>query len=690
MPSRARKSPPLPQANKSEASVVRRASPSAWRPREATALALILLATFLAYWPALSGMLLWDDDAHVTPPGLQSLHGLGRIWFNLGATQQYYPLLYTWFWLEHALWGDSATPYHVLNVFLHAICAWLVALLARRLGIAGAWLAGAVFALHPACVEAVAWISEQKSTLSGVFFLLAALLYLEFDRTRSRGRYLGAFALFLSALATKSVTATLPAALLVVLWWKRGRLDARRDLVPLIPWLTIGAISGLFTAWVERHYVHAEGADFTLTALDRLLLAGRVPWHYLLHILWPVNLSFFYPRFAVNTSDPIQILFPVATLAVLIGLAFLARTRRGPLAAALIFVGTLTPVLGFLNVYPFRYSWIADHFAYLASIAVIVPLCALIVGRLQRYTAGASVALLATLGLLTWRQAQGYTGAEALWRATIERAPSAWMPHYNLGLVLETASENDPARRTEAISEFRAAVRYKSDDAPSHAELAGMLEQNPENRDEALREYQTALRLDPSSASVHGNYGLALMHAGRLQDAITEFETAIRIDPRLISAHNNLALALSRDPSRAAEAEAQARAAISLDPSFAMSHNLLGMLLMNSPGRATEGIAELESAVRLDSGYQEAHYNLAKALAEQPGRVSDAIAEYEAALRIDPSLLPAHYNLALLLAPLPGRIPDAIAHLEAAQRLDPTVPQVNEMLAHLRSAQALR
>lgn len=688
MPSRTRKSTSRPQAGPAAQTI-------AWWPGEAAAFALILLATSLAYWPALNGMLLWDDDAHVTPAGLQSLHGLGRIWFDLGATQQYYPLLHTAFWLEHALWGGSTTPYHVLNIVLHALCAWLVARIALRLGIAGAWLAGAVFALHPISVEAVAWISEQKSTLSGAFCLLAALLYLDFDRKRSRTRYLAALALFLCALMTKSVTATLPATLLAVLWWKRGRLDAKRDIVPLIPWLTIGAASGLFTAWVERRYVHAEGADFALTAVDRMLLASRVPWHYLVHILWPVDLSFFYPRFAVDARDPFQYLFLAATLAVLTGLVFLARTRRAPLTAALIFIGTLTPVLGFLNVYPFRYSWIADHFAYLASIAVIVPLCALIAGPLHRYATGASVVLLATLGVLTWRQARGYTDIESLWRATIERAPSAWMPHYNLGLILENAagensSENDSVRRTEAIAEFRAAILYKPDDAPSHAELAGMLEQSSATRDEALAEYQTALRLDTSSAKVHSNYGLALMHAGRLPDAIAEFETAIRIDPRLVSAHNNLALALSRSPSRAAEAETQARAAIALDGSFAMSYNLLGVLLMKSPGRAAEGIAELQSAVRLDPNYFEAHYNLANALAGQPNRASEAIAEYEAALRLNPNSLPTHYNLAMLLASLPGRTPDAIAHMEAAHQLDPMAAQVNEMLARLRSAQVSR
>jgi protein O-mannosyl-transferase len=697
--------------------MLRRARKSPARPHDAGAFALILFLTFVAYWPALNGTLLWDDEAHITKPEFQSLYGLHRIWFELGATQQYYPLLHSAFWIEHSLWGDPTTSYHVLNVLLHSICAWLVVLIVRRLEIPGAWLAGAAFALHPACVEAVAWISEQKTTLSGVFYLLSALLYLDFDRTRRWPRYAAALALFGCALMSKSVTATLPAALLVLFWWKRGRLDVKRDLYPLLPWLALGAASGLFTAWVERRFVHAEGGDFALTITDRLLLAGRVPWLYLQHIVWPANLSFFYPRFVIDSRDPLQYLFPAATVFVLVGLAVLARTRRAPLAAALLFMGTLTPVLGFFNVYPFLYSWVADHFGYLASIAVIVPLCALLTQYSRGYAPAVSTALLVVLWLLTWRQSHGYSDLETLWRVTIERTPSAWMPHYNLGLMLQ----DDPARGAEAVSEFRAAIRYKPDAARAHAELAGMLEPMPGGRAEAFTEYQTALRLDPSAATTHSNYGLALSHdPQRLPDALSELETAVRLDPRLISARNNLAIVLARVPSRAGEAEAQARAAIALDPSASESHNLLGALLLQAPGRAAEGIAELQIALRIKPGYHEARYNLANALA-QSGRLNDAIAEYqtllrawpddtkvhfslaitysrlrdkrdaaigefETVLRLDPDMVDAHYDLALLLASIPGRMPDAIAHLEAAHRLDPASIEVDQMLARARAS----
>src|SRR5215469_7094514 len=164
--------------------------------------AALLTAAVLAYLPALHGALLWDDDHHVTSPELQSIHGLWRIWFDPGATQQYYPLLHSAFWIEHRLWGGWMPGYHIVNVLLHAAAAWLVIAIVRRLGIRGATLAGFLFALHPVCVESVAWISEQKTTLAAVFYLSAALFYLRFHRTGSRRHYAVAIGLFVLALLT--------------------------------------------------------------------------------------------------------------------------------------------------------------------------------------------------------------------------------------------------------------------------------------------------------------------------------------------------------------------------------------------------------------------------------------------------------------------------------------------------------
>ncbi len=349
-----------------------RASPSeSFDPPFRWAAVVLFLITLLAYLPSLSGGLIWDDDAHVTKPELRSWSGLARIWTEPAATQQYYPLLHSAFWIEHRLWGDSPLGYRLLNVLLHATAAVLFAALLRKLSVRGAWLAAFVFALHPVCVETVAWITEQKNTLSLVFYLAAALAYFRFNETRRGSAYALATAFFVAALLCKTVTATLPAALLVILWWRHGRLHWRRDLLPLLPWVALGFGAGLVTTWVEFHLIGAQGEDYDLSLLQRGLLAGRVVWFYLGKLFWPVGLIFIYPRWTVEAVAAWQYVFPVGIIALIAALAWWTRKSRGPLAALLLFVGTLIPALGFINLYPFKFSFVADHFQYHASLGII-------------------------------------------------------------------------------------------------------------------------------------------------------------------------------------------------------------------------------------------------------------------------------------------------------------------------------
>ena len=566
--------------------------------------ASILCATLVAYLPALQGRLLWDDSSHVTRPDLQTLHGLWRIWFHLGATQQYYPLLHSAFWMEHRIWGDAVLGYHLTNVTLHAASACLVVMIVRRLSLPGAWLAGLVFALHPVCVESVAWISEQKSTLSGVFYLGSALAYLRFDQSRRASQYLLAFGLFALALLSKTVTATLPAALLVVFWWQRGRIEWKRDLRPLLPWFALGASAGLFTAWVERTFIGAKGADFTLTLIQRCLLAGRAVCFYAGKLLWPRNLTFIYPRWNIDPGQWWQYLFPAGVVALAIGLCLLARRHRGPLAGSLIFAGALFPVLGFLNVYPFRYSYVADHFQYLAALGLIVPVAsalAVMAGRIAPGRAGRvafAAVLPAALGVLTWGQSGMYRDAETLYRETLVRDPDSWMAHNNLGNILLEI----PGERDDAMAHFEEALRIRPDYWEAHLSLGNALIQIPGRLADGIAEYQTAVRLDPEAERARSNLGAALLLEDRPREAIVQLETALRIKPRYAEAHNNL-----------------------------------GNAFLQTFGRLPDAIREYQAALRINPDYVQAHVNLGNALLQVPGRRADAIAEYETAVRIQPN-----------------------------------------------------
>jgi tetratricopeptide (TPR) repeat protein len=675
--------------------------------------ACLVGATIIAYLPAMRGGILWDDTSHITRLDLQPLHGLWRIWFDLEATQQYYPLLHSAFWLEHRLWGDAVLGYHLTNVLLHATSACLVVLIAKRLALKGAWLAGFVFALHPVMVEAVAWISEQKSTLAGVLYLGSALVYLGFDESRRRSRYVLATVLFAAALLSKTVTATLPAVLLVVIWWRRGRLEWRRDVVPLVPWLAVGAGAGLFTAWVERTYIGAAGADFSLSVVQRFLLAGRVIWFYAAKLVWPVDLTFLYPRWTLDASVWWQWLFPagVAAVAVVLvrrtsrsarvpldpladqthlvpaqagletgrGPGGPAYSNRGALAAFLIFAGSLFPVLGFLNIYPFRYSFVADHFQYLASLGLIIPVCAYLstiagqAGRLALPTV-----LGAVLGVLTWSQSGMYRYGETLYRATLDRNPSSWLAHNNLGNTLL-----EDGRTQEATAEFVAALQLKPDYSEAHLSLANALMQTPGHLQDAIGEYQDAVRYDAKSERAHSNFSNALLQAGRVPEAVAESQRALRLRPDYAEAHNNLGNALLQS-GLLQDATGEYETALRLDPTLAEAHNNFGRALAQS-GRMADAAAQFEIAVRIRPQYSGAYNNLGNALSELPGRLPDAIEAYRTALKIRPDFGRAHNNLGNALAKTPGHEDEAVAEYREALRIDPNDADAKYNLAKLQS-----
>jgi protein O-mannosyl-transferase len=657
------------------------ASPDQALPRaRALALgALIFLATLLAYGPALRAGFVWDDDAHVTRAGLQSLHGLGRIWGELGATQQYYPVLYSAFWVEHRLWGDAAFGYHLVNVLWHATAACLFGLVLRRLAVGGALFAALVFALHPVGVESVAWIAEQKNTLSTVFYLLSALVYLKWREQAGPGAtarpqlYLLASGFFVLALLSKTVTATLPAALLVVFWWERGRLDWKRDWVPLLPWLGLGAAVGLFSGWVERAYIGAQGMVFDLSLVQRGLVAGRATWFYLRELFWPVNIAFIYPRWRVDPAELGQDLFPLGVLAVL-AVFWLWRGRtRGPLAAGLLFIGSLFPTLGFFNVYAFAFSYVADHWQYLASFGVIAAvsggLAASNFARGWMARAGGA-ALLALLGVLTWRQCGMYHDLETFYRTTLERNPAAWMPQSNLANLLVQHGQDE-----EAVSHYEAAIQLAPAYPEIHFNLADALVQM-RRMPEAVAQYQAALRLSPDYAAAHANLGTALVAMGRPEEAIPHFEQALRIKPENAAAHYGLGFAFEAT-GQLPPAMVQYRDALRADPDHVEAHYHLANGLANA-GRMPEAIEHYEAAVRLSPAYAEAHANLGFALAGE-GRSAEALDQLAQALRLKPGYAEAHAYRGFTLARL-GRLAEAAQEYRLALQGRPNDADIHYQL----------
>jgi protein O-mannosyl-transferase len=676
------------------------------RPLDWLVAALLVVVALVVYLPALRGGFIWNDSDYVTHPSLQSWSGLVRIWFEVGATEQYYPLLHSAFWLQHQLWGESPLGYHLVNVLLHAGNAVLLAMVLRRLVIPGAWLAAGLFALHPVMVESAAWIAEQKNTLSLLFYLLTALAYLKFDDTRRLRDYGLASALFIAALLSKSLTATLVGALLVTTWWRRGRIEWRRDIVPLLPWFMAGAAAGLFSGWFERAMLNAHGADFELTFLQRLLLAPRIVWFYLGKLAWPAELIFIYPRWKIQPDAGWQYAFAILLVTLLVVTWRMRRQTRAPLAALLFFIGSLFPVAGFFNVYGFLFSYVADHWQYLPSIGVFAFAAAALTTVMDRAALNPAsracivLPLLTLLGFLSWRQAGLYRDIFTFYQKTIAANPECWMAHNNLGIIYA-----ESGRFAEAIRHYEAALAIKPDrfeahnnlglmyvnaarwqDALNHFERAvelnprshvsynsiGTILRNAGRDEEAAAYYHKAVDVNPRYTDGYNNLGLALMNLRRHSEAIAAFETALAIEPNDAEAHNNLGVALT-DLHRFPEAERHFRRAMEISPKYAAPHDNFGNQLRKM-GRLAEAIEQYKKALELVPDSPITLTNLSIALTDT-GRFAEAVEHGQRALQLSPGIPEIHFNLALALLGS-GRLPEARERYEFARGQKPTLPRV--------------
>jgi tetratricopeptide (TPR) repeat protein len=570
------------------------------------------------------------------------------------------------FWVLHRIWGDNTLGYHLVNICLHAGSAGLLALILRRLDIAGAALAAVVFALHPVHVESVAWVSEMKNTLSGVFYLGAALAYLQFHFTRQKRYYVLAAVTFGLALLSKSVTATLPLALLIVLWWRRGELRLRDDVAPLAPFIALGAAAGLLTAWVERTFIGATGTEFHLSVIERGLVAGRATWFYVTKLVWPADLMFMYPKWRIDAHAASQYVFPLSLIAVVAGLWWLRRWSRAPIAAVLYFVVTLAPALGFVSAFPFRYSYVADHFQYLASIGIITLLCAGIANAARRWAAGprlkalaAAVFLALPLGAATWAQSHKYVDSDTLYRATIESNPACWLAHNNLAFDLLARGRTD-----EAVAEYEEAIRIEPTALEPRQNLGAHLLESG-RPEEAIPHFEAVLKVRPDYPTASFAMGKALASLGRPEGAIEYFNRtlSIRQDYPEARVHLGMALEASGQTDRALQ---QYAAAVSLEPDSVFAHSRYAGLLRRM-GRLSEAVNEYQEVVKRDPGYAGVRNALGVTFAGL-GRLEEAAAEFRAAILLSPREADLHANLGRALLAL-GREQEAEACFREAERL---------------------
>jgi len=584
-------------------------------------LALLLVVTaILAYQPAWHGGFIWDDDAYITNNELLTApDGLRRIWFSLDSPSQYFPLVYTMFRFEHSWWGLNPTGYHVVNILLHIANALLLWGLLARLRVPGAWVAGAIFALHPVQVESVAWITERKNVLMGFFFLLTIRAWVEFVDEQTKHRwffYVLALVLYALALFSKTTACTLPAALLLIFWLQGQRINQRR-LLQLVPFVVLALGMGLLTVWWERYHQGTHGPMFAISPLERLLIASRAISFYLGKLFWPSNLTFIYPRWHIAPSNLLNYA-PFLGIGGLGAAIYLTRRYlgRGVETAMLFFGATLGPVLGFIMLYTFRYTFVADHYQYLASIGPIALVCAGAATLARSYTQarplvfGLLACAIAVMTVLTWRQSAMYADIESLWRTTIARNPDCWMAHNNLGTVLLQKGQVD-----NAIAQYQQTLQMAPEAADADYNLGNAFLQKGEV-DAALTHYQKAVSVIPKDPDIQVGLGNALWQKGKAQEAIDHYRQALELRPYYFAAHYNLSTVLLQK------------------------------------GEIDDAIMHGQVALTIRPNVAAVHTNLAVALLAK-GEIADGIRQFEKTLQIAPRSVPALNNLAWIFATYP-------------------------------------
>ena len=608
----------------------------------------IIAACIIVYAPAMRGEFIWDDETYVVENKLLTEpDGLYRIWFTTDSPSQYFPLVYTTFRFEHKLWGLNPLGYHIVNLALHIANSLLLWLLIFRLGIPAAWLAAAIFALHPVQVESAAWITERKNVLMTFFLFLSLLTWFQFiEGPRQSGRRWGIYflslLLYALALFSKTTACTLPAALVLILWFKRIRLDKKRWL-EIVPYLLLGLAMSLVTMWWE-YIMFIGGTTLKLSRPERVLLASRALWFYLGKLVWPTDVTFSYPKWNISVTDPYQYIWLIAwVIAGWCTWHWREKIGRGFIAAIVFFVVTLLPMIGFLSLYTFRYTYVADHYQYVACIGPILLAAAgwhRLAGRLderkRHFAVVLPVFVLIVLGVLSRQQCHAYKSLENLYGDIIRKNPGSWMAHNNLALHYKSLDRFD-----DSVRYYKKALQIGPNEVQSLVNL-GIVLGLQGKEDEAMYYFKRTLQVDPNSSDAHFNIGTMLGSWGKFEESASHLYRAVQSKPDYAEAHSNLGMALG-SLGRYDEAVVHYRQALEIKPDMADTLNNLAVTL-RLQGKFDEAVSHFKQALKIDPNYADAHNNLGITLGMQ-GKFDEAIGHFQAALRIRPDFAEAKTNL---------------------------------------------
>ncbi len=676
------------------------------------------ILVFAAFLPALSAGYLWDDESVTRNPVVMSESGLATLWLNPGEhklEKHYWPIPYTTFWIEHRLWGLRAPASHFINLLLHAANALLVFEILRRMKFRAAWMAAAIFAIHPTRVEVAAWVIERKDLLAAFFFLLGFLFYSRFQERSSKGAYAAALICYAAGMLSKSVAVTLPAVILTLEWLRPPHEKSRREtpaqrILPLLPFFILGFAFALFDSWLVGKYDQTTGGFFSIA--DRLMIAARGMWFYAGKLAWPINLQPIYPHWTSDAyASALGPYIPLALAAAISIRLLRAAQRRALILAAVLYALMLAPSLGLLQHGYMMVSLTADRFQYLAAIAPMVLAGECGIKFMDRFPARAKSSLasvvLATLGFLTLSQTSLYRDPVQFWSHARKLNPHSWMIENNLGAMALKEKGEDAAiehyksvlnsnpnselahvgygrilakrkQWDEAVLHFNEALKINSSSHEAHLAL-GLAFTEKGDLAQAESHMKEAMRLGPNYADPYFGMGLIRISQGRKEEAIALYEKGLSYDDLYDDAHFYLG-SLWAEKGDAAKAEKHFNRALELNPKNAAVWGRRGTLLVNS-GKVEEGLAQCRRALELDPDNAEANQTVGIELGEQ-GEIAEAEKHLRRATQSQPNSAEAWNNLGIILA-RQSRFKEAGDVFEKAVNLK---PQWQEAVSNLRRA----
>ena len=608
---------------------------------------------FSAYLPCIQNSFIWDDDLNIYENScLTESGGLLRIWGSFDL-YQYYPLTFTSFYLEHILWEFSPAGYHITNILLHAINAILVFFILQRIGLkySLALFTASLFAIHPIQAESVAWATERKNLLSGVFYFSSFLLYLKFLDKEKNWLYGLSLFIFLDALLSKTTTVTLPLSLLLVEYLHSKSIN-RNCLLRISGFLIPSIVMGLITSYLETYRYGMLREDWSISALQHVIVAPRVLLFYATKIVLPINMCFIYPKWEIDTN----LIWNYWPAMLFVGLGTILWWQRRRITPIIWFglahyLVSLLPASGIISFYFMRFSFVQNHFQYLAGLGIMVIMGIAGSGIINRIAdesiqSKVSVLLGTTLligcGFMTFDQCKIYRNNETLWHDTISKNPDAWIAYNNLACLLNEQGKFD----------------------------------------EGITYCQKAIAIHPNFIEVHNNLGTAYMNKGMFDEAISEYKKALAIKPNYAEAHCNLGVVYG-NKKMFDEAISEYKKALVIKPNYAEAHCNLGVVYGNKK-MFDEAISTFKKAIAINPDYAKAYYNLGSAYANK-GMMDDAISEYKKTIGLNPNYANAHYKLGIAYYYYRRDYERAIIHCDQAVALGVNVnPELLELLDPLR------